>query len=206
VIARRFQVSAALFAAVAMLGGCSSGDDVSVDAVRKAAGPAQPGTCPIGVDVPAAVKSGGVDRPTRLASADTTLSTGDKPADVPLTAIKSGVSPLEAAAGAHIECEYQVDKDTLRIRLVATRAQKAALPLIAPQISRDGKLKLKDLEGVLNAPPEPGDVTLVNGSVAIARLGADEGDAALVVSSTAPDLHDDALSSLTGTLVSQLNF
>lgn len=177
-----------------------------MDAVRKAAGPAQPGTCPIGVDVPAALKSGGVDRPVRVEFVDTRVSTGDTPAPVPVEAIQSGVPPLEAAAGAYIECEYQVDKDALHVRLVATRAEKAALSLVAPQIARDGKLKLKDLEGLLNAPPEPGDIQVLGGSVAVARLAADEGDAALLVSSTALDLHDDALSSLTETLAGQLNF
>lgn len=204
-IVRRMSVCAAILAGFAAIGGCSSDSEVSVDAVRQAADGAQSATCPVNFDVPAALRSGGVDKPAGLDSAKAEVSKTDEPAADPLAAQQQGMSPLDAAAGAYIECEYRVGEDALTIRLVATRV-KAATAMLAPQIARDAGLTLKDLQGFITSPPGPGEIKVAGGSVALGGLAVDDGGATLMVSSTVPDVHDDTLRTVAGTLLSQVSF
>jgi hypothetical protein len=47
---------------------------VPVDAVRQAAGVRKPASCPIGFDLPSALKAGDVDKPAKLDSAEAEAS------------------------------------------------------------------------------------------------------------------------------------
>ncbi|WP_328615589.1 hypothetical protein OHS18_01365 [Amycolatopsis sp. NBC_00355] len=197
----------ALLAGATSLAGCSPGDDyqVSVDAVRQAASGGRAAKCPVGFDVPGALRSAGVDRPVTPDAVDVEVSKTDTPAADPIAAQQNGMSALDAAAGAYLECGYQVDGKALTVRLVATRA-KGAMALLAPQLQRDARLAVGELRAFLDAAPGPGEVKVVGGSVAVGALAATGGDAALMVSSEAPEVRDDALRTVAGELLGQVRF
>ncbi len=196
-----------LLAGATVPAGCSSGDDhqVAVDAVRQAASGGKPATCPVGFDVPGALRTAGVDRPVTPDAVDVEVSTTSTPVADPITAQQHGMSALDAAAGAYLECGYQVGDRALTVRLVATRAQ-GAMALLAPQLQRDARLAVDDLRAFLDTKPGPGEVKVVGGSVAVGGLAATGGDAALMVSSEAPELRDDALHTVAGALLGQVKF
>jgi hypothetical protein len=196
-----------LFAGATTLAGCSSdgGHEVAVDAVRQAASGAKPANCPVGFDLPGALRTAGVDRPVQPDATDVEVSETDTPAADPVVAQQNGMSALDAAAGAYIECGYRVDGKALTVRLVATRAA-GAMALLAPQLQRDAHLAVDELRAFLDTKPGPGEVKVVGGSVAAGGLAATGGDAALLVSSEAPDLHDDVLRTVAGALVGQIKF
>jgi len=203
-VKRRLLIFVAL---LAVSGGCSSsgGQAISVDAARKAAAVGKPVNCPVAFDLPSALKSGGVNETATLDSADAEVSKTDTAAADPLAAQQNGMSALDAAAGAYIECDYRIGGNTLDIRLVATRA-KAAIALLAPQIQRDAHLAVAELQAFINTKPGPGEVKTAGGTVAVGGLAADGGDAALMVTSDVPELHDDALRKVTETLAAQVKF
>jgi hypothetical protein len=206
-MARRLLIWMALLAGTTALSGCSSSDGqkVSVDAVRKAAAEDKPVNCPVDFDLPGALRSGGVDRPVALSSASAEVSKTEMPAADSMTAQQNGMSPLDAAAGAFLECDYRIGDDTLTIRVTATRAQ-AAIALLAPQIQRDARLAASELQPFFDSRPGPGEVKIAGGSVAVAGLAADGGDAALMVSSEVPELRDETLRKVTGELLGQVKF
>lgn len=212
-IMRRLSICMAMLVGLAVLGGCSSGNKVSVDKVRQAAAKVQSANCPLGLDVPTALRSVSVDQPVRLDSVYARVSKSDKPAADPIAEERAGVSALEAVAGAYIECDYGVGNGTLQVRLVATLASATAgvvasrtnpaIGLLAPQINGRAHLTIHELQSFLAAPPGPGEIKLVVGGVAVGDLSSDGGDAAMMVSSSVPELHD--LNTFTGTLVNQLS-
>jgi hypothetical protein len=196
VILRLALVCASLLA----LGACSSGDEswtpskVSVAAVRQAAAKAgtSPKDCPLKVDVRGALRSAGVDDAVKLDSAEASASKSDKPAADPIGAQLKGMSPVDAYAGALIDCDYKVGDGTFSVYLVVTRT-KGAVSLVAPVISRDAEIRLPDLNKVIVPPPGPGEIRLAGHTVAVGGLAADGGDAAMMVSSGVPKVNDDTL-------------
>jgi hypothetical protein len=197
----------AVLTGVLACGACTSDDEPgntrssSVDAVRQAvtdAGPA-PETCPV-VDVPAALRSAGVDTQARLESATAEVSQSEEPADDPLAAQQQGTPPLEASAGANIECHHLVGEDELDVYLVATRSE-GAVHLLAPLIVGESGMAVAELQDFLGSLPGPGEVTMPADTVAVVRPEVDGGDAALMVVS---GLGGDTLREVTGTLVTQI--
>jgi hypothetical protein len=185
------------------LGGCTDdGSGMSVDAVQEAAADAgsSPADCPLGIDLPAA---GFGD--ARLESAEATASEQDEPAEDPIAAQRGGMSAIDAAAGAEIDCHYRVGDESVDVYLVATRTDNA-LGLFAPLIAQDADLSTDELERFLVPPPKPGEIKLVGEEVAFAVLAADGGSAAMLVSSTVPDLWGDALRSATDKLTADVSF
>jgi hypothetical protein len=199
----------AVLAGVLACGACTSDDEpgnaLSVDTVREAAGKAgtSPENCPLDVDLPAALRSAGVDGSARLDSASAEVSQSDEPADDPLAAQQQGTPPLEAAAGALVECHYLVGDEELDVQLVVTRSE-GAVNMLAPQIVADAGMAMSDLEDFLASPPGPGEVAMPADTVAVAVPAVDGGDAALVVSSAVADVRGDALRTTADTLLTQL--
>lgn len=188
------------------LAGCSSGGGgITVDAAREAASGAgpSPAACPVPFDVGAALPGRAV-RPgqVRVQVAKTTTPAAD-----PVVAQRDqGMSALDAAAGASIDCEYGVDGRTLDAWLVVTPI-KAAVVVMAPKIAQAGKLSVTQVQEFVNRRPGPGEVEVApGGDVAVARIPIDgDGDAALLVD---PDgtVTGDALGKTTETLASQVHF
>jgi hypothetical protein len=203
-IVRRSLVCAAVLVALA---GCSStaAHKVSVDAVRQAAGKAEPGKCPITLDVPAALRSVGVDLPAQLDSTDAEVSKTSTPAADLIAAARNGMSGLDATAGAYIKCNYLVGQDALGVELTATR-DLGAVDLLAPQIFSAASLRSNDLKAFLTSQPGLAQIKLVGSSVAVGRLPAGGGDAAMMVSSSVPSLHNDTLRAVAGALINQVRF
>jgi hypothetical protein len=199
----------AVLAGVLACGACTSDDEpenaLSVDAVRQAAGDAgtSPENCPLDIDVPAALRSAGVDGSARLDSATAEVSERDEPADDPLAAQQQGMAPLDAAAGANIECHYLVGDEELDVQLVVTRSE-GAVNMLAPQIVADAGMAMSDLEDFLASPPGPGDVAMAADTVAVAAPAVDGGDAALLVTSAVSDVRGDALRTVAEKIVTQI--
>jgi hypothetical protein len=195
----------AVLTGVLACGACTSDDEpenaLSVDAVRQAVGDAGPApeNCPL-VDVPAALRLAGVDGSARLDSATAEVSQSEEPADDPLAAQQQGTSPLEASAGATIECHYLVGEDELDVHLVVTRSE-GAVNMLAPLIVSEAGMAMSDLQDFLVSLPGPGEVTMPADTVAVVQPEVAGGDAALLVVS---DVRGDALREVTGTLVTQL--
>jgi hypothetical protein len=200
----------AVLAGVLACGACTSDDEpenaLSVDAVRQTAGEAgaSPENCPLDVDMPAALRSAGVDRSARLDSAAAEVSQRDEPADDPLAAQQQGMAPLDAAAGANIECHYRVGDDELDVQLIVTRSE-GAVNMLAPRIAADAGMAMSDLEDFLGSPPGPGDIAMAADTVAVAVPAADGGDAALLVTSAASDVRGDTLRTVADTIVTQIS-
>ena len=116
------------------------------------------------------------------------------------------MSALDAAAGVSISCDYEVDGRTVEAWLVVTPGH-GAVSMMAPSIMQAAKLDTAQLRDFLNDAPEPGEVKLTpGGDVAVAGVQVqDDGDASLLVN---PDgiVTDDALSTTTETLLSQIKF
>jgi hypothetical protein len=202
----RILACVAVLTGVLACGACTSDDEPgnarTVDAVRQAvseAGPA-PEKCPL-VDVPAALRAAGVDGSARLDSATAEVSQSEEPADDPLAAQQQGTPPLEAAAGANVECHYLVGEDELDVNLMVTRSE-GAVNLLAPLIVSESGMAMTELQDFLDELPGPGEVTMPADTVAVVRPQVDGGDAALMVVS---DLGGDALREVAGTLATQIS-
>lgn len=199
----------AVLAGVLACGACTSEGEpenaLSVDAVRQAVGAAgtSPENCPLGIDVPAALESAGVGLSARLDSATAEVSESDEPADDPLAAQQQGMAPLEAAAGANVECRYRVGDDELDVHLVVTRTE-GAVNVLAPRIVADAGMAMSDLEDFLGSLPGSGEVTMPADTVAVAVPAVDGGDAALMVTSGVSDVRGDALRAVADAIVTQL--
>src|SRR3569833_4557559 len=89
-----------LFAGATTLAGCSSdgGHEVAVDAVRQAASGAKPATCPVGVDLPGALRTAGVARPVQPDATDVEVSETDTPAADAVGAREDGLEAQDSGA------------------------------------------------------------------------------------------------------------
>jgi hypothetical protein len=173
-------MAAATTVAIISLAECgSSGPALSVDAVHTSADKlvASPnGACPLGLDVPAAMKDAGVAAAVTpaspAASGDTDKSVG---AD----------SPLVKTGGAMIECDYEAASGAgLKVVLLAVRTGQAR-SLLAPLIAHDSKLSHAELEAMFGDKFVTGTTVLSpsGGTSALARLKVSGGDAVLLVDS-----------------------
>ena len=153
--------------------------------------------------MPAALQSAHVGKPITFVSADAEASTTDKPAADPVVAQQGGMSALDAAAAVSIQCDYRSGDDTLTVHLTASPV-KAAANLLLPQVAHDAHLSVTQLRSVAATPPPADGIKLVGGSVALSGLTVDGGYGAVLVSSTLPDVRDEALRRVATTVVSQV--
>lgn len=195
-------------AALLLLAGCSSDGsswlqhDVSVDAAHAAAAEsgAAPKDCPLKVDLSAVVSGAALD------SASATAAKRAEPVDDPIAAqTRDGMSAVEAAAGAEIECTYRVGDGELTVYFAVTRTA-GALNLFGPVIAKEAALPVAELGKILGSPPPEGEVLVVADTVALADLPADGGDAALVVSSHTDKVRGDALRDVAAAVAAGIPF
>jgi hypothetical protein len=191
-------------AAILALAACSSDDPaISMDGARKAT-PPNPSTCPLHLDVPAALKSAGVEATVTPGAVTMEKSTTDKPANDPIAAQQGGMSALDAMAAVYVDCAYKSSPGTLQVRLAITPG-KGAANMLAPQLIADAHLSVTDAQPLLASPPGPGEVKVVAGTVAFGGVAVDGGNGAILVKSDLPTLHDDTLGTVAKTLASQLH-
>ncbi|MBF6338834.1 hypothetical protein IU450_23490 [Nocardia abscessus] len=198
-----------IVAALVVVGiaGCSPDKEkvISMRAVRTAAADASPSSCPIQLDVPAALSAAKVGGEARFDSARTQVSASETPAEDPVAAQRSGQRPVDAAAGASIECEYRLGQHPLRVQVIATHAGRS-VNLLAARVSREAHLTRDELDRFLSAPPGAGEVEVVGGAVAVGGLAIDYGDATILVSSEAPEVREATLEQVTRALIDQVKF
>ncbi len=178
-------VSAVLTTALAACGGSDS--KVSVDNLQKAADKmiaADTNSCPLSFDVNAALKKAGV-------SATATPSDGVNPRPLAAYAMSATNatrdSPLYQRGGAVINCGYTLSSGgSVNVTLFGVRTG-GAIPIAAPQLSRDAQLELSALGTFIGQKFAPGKaaVTPNGGRAAIVKLNGSGGD--LVLEATTVD-------------------
>jgi hypothetical protein len=201
---KRLAVGGVLFFCVTMVAGCTTGDAMSIDEVRKTAVDAgeAPNSCPIPYDVSKALPGNHDVQPGKV---EIEVSKTTTPAADPVSAqANDGMSVIDATAGVSIDCEYKVGDKSVDVWLVAL-PRTGAVSVLAPQLSRSANLGSTQLQDFVNQPPNAGDVKLAPGdTVAVGRLRLQgKADAALFVNPDGLTTGKD-LETATKTLMSQI--
>lgn len=165
-------------AAVAALGGCASkgsstssseprpagGSTLTVDAVHTAAGKlgSTGGSCPLGLDVNAALKAAGVSGTATPDTANGPAATGETPETA------GDGSPSKQYGFSLIQCGYVVtDGGTttvLGVNLGAMAGKSTGIAnLLGPVIQRDGRISVGDLKTFLSVPFRTGQTKVTSG-------------------------------------------
>jgi hypothetical protein len=201
---KRLAIGGVLCFCVSMLAGCTSGDAMSIDEVRKTALDAgeTPTSCPIPYDVSKALPSNHDVQPGKITI---DVSKTRTPAADPVSAqVNEGMSAIEATAGVSIDCEYKVGDKSFAVWLFAM-PRTGAVSVLAPRLARDAELGSAQLRDFIEQQPNPGEVKLApGGTVAVGRLRLQgKADAAVYVDpdglTTGKDLEE-----ATKTLLSQI--
>lgn len=179
---KRLAVGGVLFFCVAMVAGCTSGDAMSIDEVRKTAVDAgeAPISCPIPYDVSKALPGNHDVQPGEVG---VEVSKTTTPAADPVSAqVNEGMSVIEASAGVSIDCRYEVGDKSVDVWLFAM-PRTGAVSVLAPQLASSAHLDLTGVREFVEQQPNPGEVKLApGGTVAVGRLRLQDGaDAALFV-------------------------
>lgn len=207
---------------------CSSSGDVtgagslSYDHVRSTAqGLAKTGPCPFGLDLPAALKSAGIDRPVTPGAKDepavgTDLGNGKpgEPWPSGVSAPPSMPSIPATPPSAWVTCTYTVGSTPVRIDLLAIPENGPVVNMMLPSIQRAGNLGVDQLKQFADEQPTAGRTKVTPGaaSVGVARVAAKgKGDIALTLSQDTvnatlePALTGEALRKATEQLAAQLH-
>ncbi|MFJ9946439.1 hypothetical protein [Kitasatospora sp. NPDC091207] len=209
-------------AACSSSGGVTGTGSLSYDHVRSTAqGLAGTDPCPFGLDLPAALKSAGIDRPVTPGAKDepavgTDLGNGKPPEPWP-----SGVSAPPGMASipatppsAWVTCTYTVGATPVRIDLLAVPENGPVVNMMLPSIQRAGNLGVDQLKQFADEQPTAGRTKVTPGaaSVGVARVAAKgKGDIALTLSQDTvnatlePALTGEALRKATEQLAAQLH-
>ncbi|WP_395295215.1 hypothetical protein ACF9IK_18045 [Kitasatospora hibisci] len=213
--AQRRRHLAAAGAAGILLGtaACSSsgepagGGTLSYAHVRSTAeGLAKSGSCPFGLDLAAALRDAGIDRPATPGAADrpavdTDLGNGvaAQPWPSGVTAPPSMASMPATPPTAWVTCTYTVGSTPVRVDLLAVPENGVAVSLMLPHIQRFGNVGVDQLRQFSIDQPKPGETRLTPGAglAGVARVAAKgNGDITLTLSQDTDDAQ--RLSDLTG--------
>ncbi|MGW6916912.1 hypothetical protein ACWGB8_24255 [Kitasatospora sp. NPDC054939] len=225
----RLRRPAVLAGAAALLLGvsaCSSGGStagsgrLSYDQVRSTARDLSAGgACPFGLDLAAALKAAGIERPVTAGAGKRPVAEGELGDGLPAQPWPATATPLPGMPSipatppsAQITCHYTVGATPVRVDLLATPVYGPAFALMLPHIQRHGAIKVRNLEQFAAEQPGAGQtaVTPEGGRVGVARVASHgPGDLALVVAQdtearTEPALTGEPLRKVTERLAAQL--
>ncbi|MFG3051216.1 hypothetical protein ACGFZP_09735 [Kitasatospora sp. NPDC048239] len=200
--------------------GSGGGGKLSYDQVRSTAqGVAKSGPCPFGLDLAAALKGAGIDRPVTAGAkdeqpVDTDLGDGVPAQDWPAGASHPAGMPSMPATppSAWVTCTYTVGSTPVRIDLLAIPQNDIAVNIMLPHIQRFGNVGVDQLTQFANDKPKAGETRLTPGdaSVGVARVAAKgKGDLVLTLTQDAdaavePSLVGEPLRKATEQLAAQL--
>ncbi|MCG6494588.1 hypothetical protein [Kitasatospora sp. A2-31] len=204
--AQRRRYLAAAGAAGLLLGtaACSSsaepagGGTLSYAHVRSTAeGLAKSGPCPFGLDLAAALKDAGIDRPAAPGAADRPAVDTDLGDGAPAQPWPSGITAPPSMASvpatppkAWVTCTYTVGSTPVRVDLLAVPEDGAAVAMMLPHIQRFGNLGVDQIHQFWSDRPKPGETRLTPGAglAGVARVAAKgKGDITLTLSQDADD-------------------
>ncbi|MFD9595257.1 hypothetical protein ACFWA9_21245 [Kitasatospora sp. NPDC059973] len=208
-------------AACSSSGGVTGTGSLSYDHVRSTAqGLAGTGPCPFGLDLPAALKAAGIDRPVTPGSNGGPAVTTDLGNGRPAEPWPSGFSAPPSMASvpatpptAWVTCAYTVGSAPVQIDLLAVPENGVAINMMLPYIQKAGGIGVDQLTRFAEAQPTAGQTKLTPGaeSVGVARVAANgKGDIALTLSQSSSDagpeqaLTGEALRKATERLAAQL--
>ncbi|MGW6917794.1 hypothetical protein ACWGB8_28815 [Kitasatospora sp. NPDC054939] len=154
-------------------------------------------SCPLGIDLAAGLKAGGVERAVAPAG------DGGKPVvarvnpSQPAGPLPSGFTPTPAMTTlpakpefVEVLCAFTAGTTPVQVFVVAVPAQDTAVSITLPYLQKVARLGTKELFAVYDGRPSPGQARTLPGSDAVAytRVAvADRGDLALIVSQGTKD-------------------
>ncbi|WP_327678929.1 hypothetical protein [Kitasatospora sp. NBC_00458] len=189
--------------------GTAGAGRLSYDQARSTAGDlakSGSGPCPFGLDLAAALKAAGVDRPVSAGGKDRRVTEADLEEEIPAQPWPSGATPPPSMptmpatpARAWVTCHYTVGATPVRIDLIAVADHGPAVGLMLPHIQRFGNLGVDQLTDFAEHQPTTGRTAVTPGAglVGVARPAVrGRGDLALTLTQDTQDAP--AESALTG--------
>lgn len=161
-----------LLGALTACSGSETIGTVSVADLRQTAATAgeSPGECPLKLDLDDAIETAEIDATVELADAEAIVSDDTSP---PLDPIKAqsqdGLSPIEVAAGAEINCTYKVGGGELHLDLVTSVNDKFEAPsMFAGRLPAvDDSLSIDEISDLLDRLADPGHMESVPNEAAV---------------------------------------